>query len=133
MTTTTTESRTMSYIRRKGGIAGLVQMRITLPDKSSFLRDLFGFGDVYAIWNDYSYIIQCTAVGDVSTRIKKITLSNPKGANEKELKKAQGRVDACRRCLLAGVKVQVWGWKKPKEAGGKWGCRIVDISLEDLK
>ena len=73
-------------------------------------HDLFGFGDILAIRENEVLIVQVTSRGNVSARVKKITIE-------------------CEETLAlvrkAGIRVVVQGWGKLK-AG--WALREVDLS-----
>ncbi len=58
--------------------------------------DLFGLGDVLAIGPGISLLVQCTSVGGVSTRKKKLT-EDPNTA----------------LLLRSGWELEIWGWHKP--------------------
>ncbi len=75
-------------------------------------KDLFGFLDVVVLDGRPGLLgIQCTSGSNVSSRVKKI----------------RDEVwPAAEAWLLAGNRIEVWGWRKK---AGRWGVRVINISL----
>jgi hypothetical protein len=103
-TTKSPTQRTMAEIRKMPGYE-LVQIVEHFNGWGKCRQDLFGFIDVLAIIDGQTVGIQVTAAG-VTDRIKKI---------QTEAK------DACIKCLKAGWRIEVHGWRKiqvPTSKGG---------------
>lgn len=97
-------ARSLALFRARGFLAGVVEQ--TIP-KTFIKRDLFGFVDIVAVKDDFSYFCQTTTSGNMSARCKKIEESE-------NLKTLHG---TCRRIV-------VHGWAKRGERGKakRWVC-----------
>ena len=73
--------------------------------------DLWGIGDILAIKDDTTLLVQTTSGSNVAARITKINESKHRAA-----------------LLRAGWLLHVHGWRKAK---GRWICREVDLSEGD--
>ena len=76
-------------------------------------KDLFGFGDIFAIGPRVDgarerLIVQTTSYSNASARVSKI--------------KDSPLIDAVRE---AGIRVEVHGWRK---VSGRWQPRVIDLS-----
>lgn len=103
--------RTLVRLRSLGWTADVTERWIPKAKKR---KDLFGFIDVVAIRADKAGVlgIQCTTVSNQAARLTKLLA-----------------IPATRTWLLAGNRVQVWGWKK---RSGRWEVTKRDVQIEDL-
>ena len=78
--------------------------------------DLFGFVDILAIHSGKTYGLQVTSRGNISARVKKITVEN---------------ADTLSRLKEAGWIIQVIGWGKVSVKRGskskRWEPKVVDL------
>jgi hypothetical protein len=105
MGTLSPTARSLKWLRENGYKCEVVE-RFAFGKR----HDLFGFGDIFAIREAEVLIVQTTSRGNVSARVKKITV---------ECEENLGHV------RKAGIRVVVHGWGKLK-AG--WTLREVDLS-----
>lgn len=105
---TSPTQRTLKLFRDKGYICEVVEHWNAFTKRR---HDLLGFIDVLAI-GDCIIGIQCTSMGHISDRAKKV-LASP----------------LCKSWLFAGGKICVIGWDKKKN---RWVSRSVDITLDGV-
>ena len=112
--------RTLKHVREQGGIAEIVERRLPIPGvKWGPRKDMFGFIDCFAELDGYILLIQIGAWSACGEKKKFIC----------ESKKV-----IARQLMMAGCKIQVWGWKKAPVSlrSKKWVVKIVDITFGDL-
>jgi hypothetical protein len=107
----TPTARTLTYLRRAGYLAAVVEAWIPRIDRR---RDLFGFADVLACHprDGLFLLVQVTTGGHLAHR----------------LKKAKRRPELA-LWLKAGGRVEVHGWIR---RGGRWSVRRVEVCRQDL-
>jgi hypothetical protein len=107
----TPTARTLTYLRRAGFLAAVVESWIP---HANLRRDLFGFADVLAAHprDRLFLLVQATTAGHVAHR----------------LDKAKSRPELA-LWLRAGGRFEVHGWA---HHGGRWLLRRVEVQGEDL-
>lgn len=132
-------ARTLEHLRARGWIAGVVEQ--TIPH-TFIKRDLFGFADVAAVSAPRARVllIQACSGADMARRRDKLsglrtTEARPLDESEPEdERQARERVaEAVLACLVAGVGVEVWGWRMVGAKGTRklWNVRRLKAELVD--
>lgn len=114
--------RTLKYLRDLNYTCEVVE-RWNAHTKTR--KDLFGFGDVIAVGNETTLLVQVTSGSNTAARIAKI--------------KNECRENA-RNWLLAGNEIEVHGWRPlvaykkdgTKAKRLKWTIKLSSVTLEDL-
>ena len=101
----TPTARTMVKLRKEGWLPAVVEKRNPV---TKTLKDLYGFIDIIAIKDGETLAVQTTSLGNISSRVKKIT--------------DHENVAAVRK---AGWAIHVHGWAKVKT---RWQCKTIDLS-----
>jgi hypothetical protein len=105
--------RTLSFLRRTGWTVGVVEKWNPNVGDFGIRQDLWGL-DILAVRMDKGFLgVQCCSAGDSSKRVRKL-LAMP----------------TTRTLLLAGMRIEVWGWKR--NSLGKWDVNRRKITLGDL-
>lgn len=111
----TPSGRCLAHARELGWLADVVERRIT----KILTKDLFGCIDLVALDGRPGVLgIQATSRSNVSARVRKIQ---------------EECWPAAEAWLLAGNRLEVWGWGKMKPRGEKrprWRLRRVIVTLE---
>lgn len=100
--------RSLALLRERGYVAQVVEQTIRGAGIVVFKRDLFGIGDIIAVRDGETLLVQTTSGSNVAARIAKIAECEHVGAIRK-----------------AGWRLVVHGWRKLK---GRWTVREVDVS-----
>lgn len=111
-------SRSLEKLRDEGWFVEKVEQRLSIPG-SFVTRDLFGFGDIFAVNESLGILLVQTTSGDnVSKRLRKM----------EEDPEILVRLIAC---LKVGILVHVHGWAMRGLRGERkrWTCRIVEARL----
>ena len=118
--------RALRYLRASDYSAGVVEQWVPMfgaeprpgGGNPGVRRDLFGCIDIIAVHEDgQTLAIQCTSVGGMSDRYRKMRGLEPiKATDEKKRKRLEKQRDAMvlaiRRCLLSGWTLAIWGFDK---------------------
>lgn len=120
----TMTSRSLSYLRKNGYIAGVVEQNVRYPSRElqgktvTFKRDLFGFADILAVRQEDRCVtfVQTTTSSHQADRIQKIA----------------GIPHVC-TLIRAGCKIHVHGWAKKGPRGGakNWHVTITEVELDE--
>lgn len=107
----TPTERSLKYLRKNGWRCAVVEKWNPAIKRRN---DLFGFGDILAIKDDQTLIVQTTSASHVAERITKI-------------------VEDCAEALAdvrkAGWLIHVHGWRKAKQGNRMlWVLRQEDVS-----
>lgn len=113
---TSPTQRTLAYLRKRGEVAQVVER---FNQFAKVRQDLFGFIDIVNLRTGAIVGVQCTSGGNVAARVNKIL--NECG-------------DVAREWLLAGGRIEVWGWAKRGPRGKRklWTPRVVDVFLRTV-
>lgn len=108
--------RTLAACERMGRTAGISERRVPIPGRNNVTRDLFGFADIVAASpNEGIIFIQATTAHNIMARIEKIRTECLKAATD---------------ILVAGARIEVWGWHKRKGRGVReWFARRIRLWL----
>jgi len=97
----------LRHLRADGWIADKVEQRIP---RTNTTRDLFTIGDIIAIRNGETLLVQTTSYTNTAARVRKIAEAEHIGAIRE-----------------AGWAIHVHGWRKHPRTG-RWTPRIIDCS-----
>src|SRR5262245_20122745 len=104
-------ARTLAYLRQLGYLAAVTERFIAQARKKI---DLFGIADILAVHprERSVLLVQCTTAAHVGDRLRRI----------------QARPELP-GLLMAGVSVEVWGWKL---ISGRWRVQRTALDVEGL-
>ena len=100
-------SRSLELLRKEGWTAQVVEQHIR-GNGIFFTRDLFGIGDIIAIKDQQTMLVQTTSGANFAARLTKI-----------------GDCEHLPAIRKANWRIEVHGWRKLK---GRWECRREDCS-----
>lgn len=105
----TPTQRTLATLRADGFMASVVER---WNPHARVRQDLFGFADVIAVRNGETLAVQTTSSSNAAARVYKLR-----------------HMESVRRCLEAGWRVEVWGWKKYAKPVDRRYWRHTAVSL----
>lgn len=110
-------ARTLEECRKRGWPVDVVERWIAIPGHPAggVRKDWCGFGDILAIAPDGAVIIQATSGSNGAARVTKIR---------------EECGDTLRAVCAAGIRVEVWAWKKYVKAVERkyWRPRIERVT-----
>ena len=103
----TPTARSLALLRKEGWIAQVVEQTIRGAG-IVFKRDLFTIGDIIAIREERTLLVQTTSANNFSSRLQKV-----------------GDCEYLPAIRKAGWQIELHGWAKRK---GRWRVRREDVS-----
>jgi hypothetical protein len=127
------QQRSLNHLRKLGYLVQTVESWQRFPAKNqpcrccgqqkmaSVRRDLFGFGDLFAISKTSVLLIQVTSGSNAASRVSKML-------NDKQV------APNVLRCLQAGIGVVVHSWalQGPRGERKTWTLRVQEIKPEQI-